>query len=187
MARTPQQTEYNKTYRAKNLEERRADDKAYYEANKAKKLAAGSVWRAANPERALQYKREWRDRVAHTRAFKAKQAKWNHSEAAYARRARYNATEKAKVTRANAAARRAARLSASQSPGLTLAAWREICETFGDRCAYCLEAKPLTRDHVIPIASGGRDEYTNVVPACVSCNSSKSNSILPLWYGLKFG
>lgn len=43
-------------------------------------------------------------------------------------------------------------------------------------CLYCGEHFPtsqLSRDHVIPVVSGGRDKWTNVVTACKSCNSHK--------------
>ena len=50
------------------------------------------------------------------------------------------------------------------------------------RCQYCgrsaAELKPreaLTRDHLIPISRGGTNEWTNVVTACSTCNTRKSN------------
>jgi 5-methylcytosine-specific restriction endonuclease McrA len=79
-------------------------------------------------------------------------------------------------------AKRRASVKSSGSPGVKPEQWREICETFGNVCAYCLRARRLTRDHVIPIARGGRDEPANVVPACQPCNSSKGRKLLALWY-----
>ena len=55
----------------------------------------------------------------------------------------------------------------------TAAEWREKCQVLGNVCFYCGEAKPLTRDHIIPLARGGTDDITNLVPACRSCNSRK--------------
>jgi 5-methylcytosine-specific restriction endonuclease McrA len=50
------------------------------------------------------------------------------------------------------------------------------------RCQYCgrlqSELKPresLTRDHVIPMSRGGRNEWTNVVAACSPCNLRKAD------------
>lgn len=43
-------------------------------------------------------------------------------------------------------------------------------------CAYCgghFPASVLSRDHVIPKFLGGRDEWTNVVTACHTCNQKK--------------
>jgi len=53
----------------------------------------------------------------------------------------------------------------------------------GRRCLYCgrTEAEVrraglrLTRDHVVPISRGGRDEWRNVVTACEPCNNSKAD------------
>ncbi len=48
-------------------------------------------------------------------------------------------------------------------------------------CLYCGERLPprlLTRDHVVPVSSGGRDEWENVVSACRPCNHRKDNHAL---------
>lgn len=52
------------------------------------------------------------------------------------------------------------------------------------KCQYCgrpiQELKPreaLTRDHLIPLSRGGTNEWTNVVTACSSCNTRKSNRL----------
>lgn len=45
-------------------------------------------------------------------------------------------------------------------------------------CLYCgntFARLALTRDHVMPLSRGGRDEWENVVTACSHCNLKKSN------------
>jgi 5-methylcytosine-specific restriction endonuclease McrA len=45
-------------------------------------------------------------------------------------------------------------------------------------CLYCgnqFVRSELTRDHVLPVSKGGRDEWQNVVSACLGCNLRKSN------------
>jgi 5-methylcytosine-specific restriction endonuclease McrA len=59
--------------------------------------------------------------------------------------------------------------------------WSEQKERQGGRCFYCLEVKPLTQDHVIPLTRGGRHEPKNIIGACLSCNSSKHNALLEDW------
>jgi 5-methylcytosine-specific restriction endonuclease McrA len=59
--------------------------------------------------------------------------------------------------------------------------WPGILEYFGHRCAYCLSAEPMTRDHLEPIALGGRHTAENVIPACMSCNTSKGKKPLLQW------
>lgn len=44
------------------------------------------------------------------------------------------------------------------------------------QCAYCgdsFEYGDLTYDHVVPVAQGGRREWTNIVTACIECNRTK--------------
>ena len=48
-------------------------------------------------------------------------------------------------------------------------------------CLYCGETLPsrlLSRDHVVPVSAGGRDEWENVVSACRPCNQRKDNHSL---------
>lgn len=53
----------------------------------------------------------------------------------------------------------------------TLEEWLAKCDEYGQRCAYCHKLKKLTRHHVKPLIRGGSNFITNVVPACLSCNS----------------
>ncbi|WP_405000646.1 HNH endonuclease [Kitasatospora cathayae] len=48
------------------------------------------------------------------------------------------------------------------------------------RCAYCDE-RATHLDHVVPLARGGADAESNVVPACASCNLSKGAKTLAEW------
>jgi 5-methylcytosine-specific restriction endonuclease McrA len=42
------------------------------------------------------------------------------------------------------------------------------------KCAYCGRSDlPLTIDHVVPKAKGGRDSWENLVCACTNCNNMK--------------
>lgn len=59
--------------------------------------------------------------------------------------------------------------------------WRRLCERHGNVCFYCKAPEPLTMDHVIPIIRGGRHSIGNLIPACVSCNSSKSRRFIMEW------
>lgn len=48
-----------------------------------------------------------------------------------------------------------------------------LCEQYGNICLRCKESKPLTPDHVIPIAKGGTNTIDNIQPLCLSCNCWK--------------
>jgi len=64
---------------------------------------------------------------------------------------------------------------------LTPDQWFQILETWGC-CAYCGDLeKALQKDCVLPLSRGGRYTLDNVVPACGSCNASKSNDEVTSW------
>jgi 5-methylcytosine-specific restriction endonuclease McrA len=64
---------------------------------------------------------------------------------------------------------------------LTDAQWVALMTAWGG-CAYCGETgTPLQRDTILAISRGGRYTLENVVPACGSCNASKSNGEVTRW------
>ena len=73
-----------------------------------------------------------------------------------------------------AAAKRRAQYRNAPVNDFSLAQWREMKEAYGSRCVYCLrKMERLTMDHLTPISKGGSHTASNIVPACLSCNSSK--------------
>lgn len=85
--------------------------------------------------------------------------------------------EKVKYRRAISEAHRANRDSGKETEGFhTEKDWQELLIIFHGGCAYCGRSDvAMTRDHVIPVSRGGTDVISNILPACKSCNSSKSN------------
>jgi 5-methylcytosine-specific restriction endonuclease McrA len=64
---------------------------------------------------------------------------------------------------------------------LTTTQWALIRAAWGG-CAYCGSADAaLQRDCVLPLSRGGRYTVENIVPACRSCNASKSNGEVTSW------
>lgn len=52
--------------------------------------------------------------------------------------------------------------------------WIWLQSAYGHQCAYCGDhASQLTPDHVIPLSRGGNNSLSNIVPACLSCNTRK--------------
>jgi HNH endonuclease len=46
----------------------------------------------------------------------------------------------------------------------------------GKACSYCQrDRRRLEIDHVVPVASGGSSEESNLVPACYDCNTEKGS------------
>jgi len=82
--------------------------------------------------------------------------------------------------RAVASRRRYRRFLAADND-LTAAEWMSIQAAWGC-CAYCGAASgALQKDCVLPLSRGGRYTLENVVPACRSCNASKSNDEVTGW------
>ncbi|MBZ4486561.1 HNH endonuclease [Microbacterium sp. cx-55] len=84
-------------------------------------------------------------------------------------------------TRKARAARRRTRRVAASGSDLTGAEWFRILDAWA-ACAYCgADGAALQKDCVLPISRGGRYTIENVVPACGSCNASKSNEEVTSW------
>ena len=61
---------------------------------------------------------------------------------------------------------------------LTVKQWKAKLKAYGNHCAYCgVQSKSLTQDHIRPLSKGGHHTASNIVPACRSCNSRKSDSV----------
>ena len=64
--------------------------------------------------------------------------------------------------------------------------WKEAVIYFGGECAYCgctmRKGMRLTRDHLVPVAKGGKTIQSNIVPACSHCNSSKQDDEWREWF-----
>ena len=82
-------------------------------------------------------------------------------------------------------ARRRREREAARPSQFTHTDWLKCKIAWGYTCAYCgLRAKRLTQDHFIPLIDPecpGTVPW-NIIPACVTCNSSKSTSSPSAWY-----
>jgi hypothetical protein len=58
----------------------------------------------------------------------------------------------------------------------SLPEWNDMISETGHRCVYCGRGvDSLSMEHVIPLIKGGRNDTTNIVPACLRCNHSKKD------------
>lgn len=63
---------------------------------------------------------------------------------------------------------------------VTAKQWKRIILFYGRACAICHIPEsevPLTIDHFIPLSKGGTNNWYNVWPLCLSCNSRKHDKI----------
>lgn len=161
------QAEYDRRSRERHHAERLAKERADREARREYHREKSRQHYARHREAILERARE-----VHAEARRAAVRRWRARNIEEVRR-RERAWSKANPVKvaAKRAARRARILGAEGSH--TIEEWHAVCEEFGGLCAYCGEEKPLTRDHVVPLVRGGSHYIDNIVPACLSCNSSK--------------
>jgi 5-methylcytosine-specific restriction endonuclease McrA len=169
--------DYQRAWKKANVEKARDYDRAWKKANVEKARATKRAWREANPEKASGTRTR-----ANVEKGRARLQAWRAANPEKARacdRAWYDANPDKVRARKH---RRRARLKDGVSPGVTPSEWRTILKQCGHACRYCgATGVRLTRDHVVAIAAGGRDEPGNLVPACKSCNSAKGARELVVW------
>ncbi|TMZ72779.1 HNH endonuclease [Klebsiella pneumoniae] len=118
------------------------------------RLCKSRAWKRNNKERVRTYNAEWRKRnPEYGRDWKRK----------------------------NPQRKRAYRHARKTSGTLLVRDWRRLCNRYGNKCAYCESMEPLTVDHIIPVTRGGLHTIGNVLPACLSCNSSKGRKFIVEW------
>lgn len=61
--------------------------------------------------------------------------------------------------------------------------WKNCIKHFNNSCCYCgNKVEIFSMDHFIPLSKGGEWTVNNIVPACMSCNSSKRANDFFKWY-----
>ena len=63
--------------------------------------------------------------------------------------------------------------------------WKRLCARAGWRCAWC--GKPMDKlvpDHIVPLARGGTNDLSNIVPSCPACNLRRGAK--PVWQWVTF-
>lgn len=173
-------------YRELNKESVLKRKKDYYEANKEKHNQTVKEYRERNKDKIVQYYKEYCQRDYAIEARKLARQKWKErnkdkikmSAKAY----RVKARDKRIIDTQNYRARKREK----SIVGLSVNDTCHIFASFRNCCAYCgnkLEGKRVKQlDHFIPLNNGGTHCKSNLVPACISCNSSKRDLDPIEWY-----
>jgi len=139
-------------------------------------------WHEAHPDYRREYSRKYREKNPN-RSKEHAQYYQVHKEEVGARVKAHIKANPDILQRKNSR-RRALRLKASGD--WTREQFKELCEQVDYHCAYCLNKfDKLTPDHIIPLARGGSNDISNIIPACGSCNYSKQAKT-PLEYLTRF-
>lgn len=154
-----------KRWREANRDRVAAANKAWREANREKVAADARAWAKANPERRRELSNKggavWAARNPEKK--KAKNAAWWQSNP---------------QARIEASQRRRARIRGTD-PDFTAEQWFELLDEFDHACAYCqTRGGSLEREHLTPLARGGRHTKSNIVPSCRSCNAKKGKKTM---------
>ncbi len=159
--------EYAKTHPSdwyqRNRERARASDRAQYWADPEKYREKTARWRAANPEKA---------KLADKRAKEIRPE--------YRKNWRKKNPEKYKAE----SLRRRVRLSVG--PVATADEIKARVEYCGGKCVYCGGAYEHL-DHFVPLAKGGSNRASNLVPSCEKCNLAKAAKKPGKWTVEKLG
>lgn len=121
-------------------------------------------------ERERNYRRKY---LARKRATDPEYCKWKAKQDR-----KYRQSLKGKISTIRAKTKRRAR---SDKWRVTPKQWKHILKAFGHKCAYCGRPDDLTADHFISLYHGGQSIIGNIVPACLSCNSSKQHKMPQEW------
>jgi len=158
----PCSSEVAKSWQRRNPEKRKARDEAWYAQNKERKAAVDA-------KRLPRY----RDRRREIDA-----ARWS-GQTLDQRRDRWNAWYRA--NREHSLAYKRAQRIIRRSKGADWTLFPESLEYVrlisGDPCVYC-GGKTKAVDHIVPVAKDGSGAWSNLAPACMSCNSSKRDEHL---------
>jgi hypothetical protein len=180
--------ERNRLYREASREQRRESCRRYYKANAERLRAKARLYREANLHKVNRYRRVNREiqnlrsrqyRNANIERCRENTRRWM---LANPEKCRENARRRAAVKRAS---RHRALLPATRTAiDARFAIW-------GNHCAFCgvdakhprnASHKRLTVEHVLALTKGGLDEASNIIPACLTCNSSKQTRPVEEWY-----
>lgn len=167
-----------KQYRLANLDRERRNNRAWTEANRERANANKRRWRERNRDKANENTRKWARKNRERLAEKDRNYRRHHPEKGVARTRRYverHPDKKREFDTARAARRRAA------GGALSVRDWRETKAAALGLCTYCNERRPLTLDHIEPLAKGGGNDPENAAAACRRCNSSKNDTSLVVW------
>lgn len=155
---------YREQYNITNKKSIAEQRKQHYNENREVLIEKSKEYQRNNKESTIKRMKQWRvDNLKYSYEY-AKQYRKEHLEQNRFRCQRYFSKKR------------------SLPSTLTNLQWISIKEHFNNRCAYCGKELPLAQDHFIPLSKDGEYTVNNIICACRSCNSSKSNKDFSEWY-----
>lgn len=183
-----------RAYGQKNKEVIAARGKLYRESNrnniKERRKLQRNEHKEAIAERAKRYNEENKEKIAiNKKKYLAENIESIHAyKKIYRQNNKRLLDEKAKVYRKenreshNISEQRREAKKRSLPYSLTVHQWADIKNHFNNECCYCGRRLPLAKDHFLALNNGGEFTINNIVPSCISCNSSKKNKDFKTWF-----
>lgn len=145
---------------------------------RAKVKRKAKQWASENRQRRIEIVRKSND--------KHRESKRAASRAYNAERRRANPEAARLEGRRRVHIRRGRRVGAGPMPPKSVMAL--LLAMARNKCVYCSAMAPkLTLDHVTPLRHGGSNDWSNFIPCCKSCNSSKNTSDVADWLFKRYG
>ena len=156
--------QWHKKYREKNREYIKIQNKKYQIENADQIKEHYKQWYKDNTEKVCEWgTRYYQNNIEHV---KQKHKEWH-----------LNNRDKCQIVRQRSEARK------KQLPShYNTEQWKRVKQYFDNKCAYCGKEGKLAQDHFIALSKGGEYTINNIIPACMSCNSSKKDSDFFKWY-----
>lgn len=173
--------ESSKRCRERKIEQYRERERRYREGNREEIAIRINKWRKENRERVLELQRKDRIKNPERETERGKRYRKLHAEECAIRRKKWREKnpEKVKIYKHERRARKLAVHTVPYTPDQV----KYLVATFNSCCAYCgIKSERLSIDHFIPLSKGGTETISNLVPACIQCNSSKHNYDAKEWY-----
>lgn len=156
-------------YRTTPKNDRRAEYKAYRDANQEKIRS----YRLEHKEEFVQYARQYREKNPEKK--RTSQRRYNERHPEKKRQANRTWRERFPEKALLRDHRRRAR--ERSAPGIfTSSEWEALKAAYDHMCLACKRREPeikLVPDHVTPIARGGANDINNIQPLCEICNKRK--------------
>jgi 5-methylcytosine-specific restriction endonuclease McrA len=166
-------------YRKTHKEQVIIAHKEWYEKNKERYRLNGKLYVEQNREKVRQYKKQYaeqnkdkiRERERH-RYLENKEKRINDSRI----------WKKANPEKVSVSSQKRRALQKELPSTLNAEQWTAAKECFNNKCAYCGKETGLTQDHFIPLSKSGEYSASNIIPACINCNSKKHDLDFFEWY-----
>lgn len=178
-----------KEHASKNKESIKDYQREYYQTNKDILRKKNDKWASEHRDKMAEYRRNWKKRNPNS----DKDYYENNKDDVLKRNSLYRSKhvekmrfykKKWKVKNREKLYQSARIRQLNKSKGnYSLDEWEQAKVYFDNKCAYCgASSDVLSQDHFIPLSKGGSYTKDNIIPACISCNSSKSDTDFKEWF-----